>query len=253
MPLMFGCVNATDESEGRFRAYITAAHARNQPDNLSRRMVCRQRARWPHRDLDRSARECLGGLRRARAECAELRQAIVTAAMHRMTTATWCSRPGARGVVAMFDSHRKRLTIGTDPLNYFPVYYRESAGTFVFGTNLRTLIRTTGAAPDHAGIVEFLRKNWCLNGRTVAAGIQRILPGQKVTFDGSTGEVTIVETSQLWTGVAADRVAPTDEELWHLLLEAVRAGAGQRGRPRSHALRGLGFPCVAGGARAGVW
>ena len=250
MPLMFGCVNGTDESEGRLGDYIASAHADTTRTTFPGGWFAAsahggRTATW----IDESGTAwAVFGERRLSATAGKDGRCYAQDEHGHLVLSS-----GARGVVAMFDPRRKRLTIGTDPLNYFPVYYRESAGTFVFGTNLRTLVRTTGAAPDHAGIVQFLRKNWCLNGRTVAAGIQRILPGQKVTFDGSTGEVTIVETSQLWTGVAADRAAPTDEELWHLLLEAVRAGAGPEAAPGLMLSGRLGFPGVAGGARAGVW
>ena len=230
MPLMFGCVNGTKESEGRFRAHITETHRNPTWTTFSGGWFAAsahggRTATWS--DQRGHAWAIFG--ERGLSAPAERGDSDRCAALDDHGHLVLSS--GARGVVAVFDTHRRRLTIGTDPLNSFPVYYRHSAGTFVFGTNLRVLSRITGAAPDYAGIVEFLRNNWCLDGRTVVADIRRILPGQKLTFNGSTGEVTIVETSQLWTGLANDRVAPTDEELWHLLLEAVRAGGGPHAAP----------------------
>src|SRR5688500_19358637 len=88
--------------------------------------------------------------------------------------------PEARGVVSVFDSTSRKLTLACDWLNYFPVYYWHSGRRFLFGSHLKSLARLTGATFDFAGIVEFLRSNWCLNGRTVFDGIRRILPGQVV-------------------------------------------------------------------------
>ena len=84
--------------------------------------------------------------------------------------------PEARGVVAVFDPTNRKLTIASDWLNYFPVYYWHSSRAFLFGSHLKQLSRLTGAAGDPAGIVEFLRANWCLNGRTVFEGIRRDSP-----------------------------------------------------------------------------
>jgi hypothetical protein len=225
LPLLFGCVNGAEENDERFRAHSAAAQGDTTRTTFPGGWFAAsahggRRATWTdqrglawavlgERGLSAPTDGSEGGRRYALDDRGQL-----------------ALSSGARGVVAVFDTSRRRLTIGTDPLNYFPVYYRHSGGAFTFGSNLSVLSRITGAAPDYTGVVEFLRKNWCLNGRTVVADIRRILPGQTVAFDVSTGELTIVENSQLWSGVAEDRVAPTDEELWQLLLEAVRANAG---------------------------
>jgi asparagine synthetase B (glutamine-hydrolysing) len=133
--------------------------------------------------------------------------------------------PNARGVLAVFDEPRRRMTIACDAMNYFPVYYWQQGGQFLFGSNLKAVVRLTRAGPDHAGIAELLRSNWCLNGRTVAAGIRKILPGQQIVFDARTEQLSVLETSQLWSGVAADKPAPSDEEIWQRLLRAVETAA----------------------------
>lgn len=221
MPVMFGCVNGPEGTDNRLRSRLDLTHGRLSWTTIAGGWFAAsthgdRRATWTDEKGDAWTVYGERVLSEAPPEGNAGRCFGLTAEGH-LTLA-----PQARGVVAVFDAARRRLTVTCDPLNYFPTYYHHANGALLFGSHLLALSRVTGATADHAGVVEFLRGNWCLNGRTIFAGIRRLLPGQTMAFDASTGTMSITETSQIWAGVAGDSRAPTDEEVWECLVTAVR-------------------------------
>jgi hypothetical protein len=228
MPMIFGCVNGPEETESTLRSHVTPAHGRPS---------------WTRFAGGWFAATAHGG-RAATWQDAEGRAWAVFGERRLSAAATEDDDRGygldvrgdlalsrhARGVVACFDAHRRRLIVRCDPLNYFPLFYEHSRGALLFGSHLWALSRVAGAAPDHTGMMEFMRGNWCLNGRTLFSGIRKLLPGQTLSFDASAGRLSVSETSQLWAGVADDSRAPSDEQIWEHLLEATRTNWHPEGK-----------------------
>jgi hypothetical protein len=222
MPRLFGCLNGPDDASLRFTAQVGIRHA-----DLTRTTFAEgwfaaathggRHATWI--DHDGNAWAVFG--ERMLAPEAPGTDGIRPYSLDSARRLTLS--PHARGVVAVFDPTHRKLTLACDPLNYFPVYYWHKPGRFLFSSHLKTLSRVVNARVDPAGTMEFLRANWCLNGRTVFEGIHKLLPGQAIEFDVSIGTMTVSETSCLWSGVAADYRCPTDDEIWHLILDGVRA------------------------------
>ena len=220
MPLLFGCVSGPDGADVRFQPQL-----RTHDGNLPRitfgdgwfTATCHGERAATWLDSEGNAWAVFGERMLSSRRPDTKAPGVLRLDDHRLTLS-----PDARGVVAVFDSLARKLTLTCDPLNYFPVYYWHAPGTFLFGSHLKALSRVVDAKQDPTGIVQFLRENWCLNGRTVFTGIKRILPGQLIEFEVSSGRMAASETSRLWAGVAGDYRAPTDDEIWNLLLDGVR-------------------------------
>lgn len=222
MPLVFGCVNGPEGAASTLRHHLSASHGDPAWTTFPGGWFAAsahggRQATWT--DAQGHAWAVLG----ERVMSGSGEQGPLCCGLDARGQLTLA--PHARGVVAVFDRTRGALTVSCDPLNYFPAYYRHAQRSFQFGSHLWALSRFTEATPDPVGITEFLRGNWCLNGRTVFAGIRKLLPGQAVVFDIATGQLTMAETSQLWAGTAEDSTPASDEEIWGHLLEAVRLSA----------------------------
>jgi hypothetical protein len=114
------------------------------------------------------------------------------------------------------------LTVAADWLSCFPMYYAEVDGGLVFSSHLQPLARAIGAAIDPAGVVQFLTQGYCLNARTPAAGVRRLLPGQQLAFDARQRRLRIIECSELWVGEPDEH--EDLERIWDLIVESTRAG-----------------------------
>lgn len=138
-----------------------------------------------------------------------------------------------RGNGVAIDPDRDLVHLATEWTGTFPLYYSRTAGGFAFSSHLRPLARAIGAAPDHLGALEFLRRGFTLAGRTPFEGISRLLPGQSVTYRGAEDRARVEEHSTLWarTGpVETSSVESTAAELWKLLGRAVSTGMDGTGR-----------------------
>jgi asparagine synthetase B (glutamine-hydrolysing) len=129
------------------------------------------------------------------------------------------------GNAAVVDSASRTWELAADWTGSFPVYYAERDGCLLFSSRLRPLARALEAPPDPAGIHEFLLGDYTFAGRTFFRGIQRVLPGQVLTFSPGSRHLTVRETSAAWAGLDPWRredAAAASEAAWEALERAVR-------------------------------
>jgi asparagine synthase (glutamine-hydrolysing) len=88
--------------------------------------------------------------------------------------------------VAVWDAPARRLVLVRDRLGIKPLYYRLAGDVLTFASEVRALRRHRGfdAAIDRVALGHFLRSGFVHGDRSIYAGVQRVLPGELVVFEG---------------------------------------------------------------------
>src|SRR5262249_27808431 len=125
---------------------------------------------------------------------------------------------------ALWDERRQRLLIVRDRLGIKPIYYADTPDAFVFGSEIKSLLRhpAVEARLDPAGLSNFLSLRYVPAPQTMFAGIHALPPGHLVVFED--GRATV---RRYWDLSFANREpCRTEEEcadqLDVLLRECVR-------------------------------
>jgi asparagine synthase (glutamine-hydrolysing) len=94
---------------------------------------------------------------------------------------------------AIWDAPRKRLLLARDPMGIKPLYYSQSDQTFIFASEVRTLLGTglVPRNPDPAGVLSFLTFGSVYEPWTMVERIKALPPGHLLTLEN--GSVTIRE------------------------------------------------------------
>jgi hypothetical protein len=128
------------------------------------------------------------------------------------------------GNVLLVNHRSSAILAVTDWTGTFPLYWWHSGDRLIVSSHLRPLARALGATWDDHAIVQTLRFGYTISARTPYAGIQRLLPGQAIRFDGHA--TTITETSRAWQERARPHGSRNElrDEAWSHLRESVSAG-----------------------------
>lgn len=129
--------------------------------------------------------------------------------------------------LALWDAPRKRLLLARDPMGIKPLYYHQAERSFVFASEVRTLLGT-GLVPrkaDPTGVLSYLAFGSVCEPWTIVEGVKALPPGQLLTLEN--GSVTARE---YWNPLQAapsesqptsrDRIATVDR-LPSILRDAV--------------------------------
>lgn len=139
-------------------------------------------------------------------------------------------RTRVRGNVAFYQRDEAALHLSVECAGSFPLYVSVLPRGVLFCSLLRPLARVQRAEPDPIAILQFLRDAYTCNGRSLFAGIRRLLPGQVLSWTAQDG-VRLSETSALWTSLAAESDADeAAESLWECLGQSVSSETSQSGR-----------------------
>ena len=95
------------------------------------------------------------------------------------------TRLGGMFAFALWDAPRKRLLLARDPMGIKPLYYHQSEQTFVFASEVRTLLRT-GLVPrktDSTGVLSFLAFGSLYEPWTIVEGVKAVPPGHVLTVE----------------------------------------------------------------------
>ena len=128
---------------------------------------------------------------------------------------------------AIWDAPKRRLFVARDRLGVKPVYWAETGGRLLFGSEIKALLRSGLIEPraDETRLPELLGTRYLSGPGTLFKGIQRLLPGHTLAFENGT-----VSVRQYWD-VPAGRPGPETtalsdreavERFRTLLEEAVR-------------------------------
>ena len=118
---------------------------------------------------------------------------------------------------AFWDAPRKRLLLARDPMGIKPLYYHHSAQTFMFASEVRTLLQT-GLVPrkaDPDGILSYLAFGSVYEPWTIVEGVSAVPPGHLLTFENGS-----VSSREYWNPLRPSGMA-TAEPLSSILRDAV--------------------------------
>ncbi|MGB7332365.1 MAG: asparagine synthase (glutamine-hydrolyzing) [Terriglobales bacterium] len=91
---------------------------------------------------------------------------------------------------ALWDAPQKRLLLARDPMGIKPLYYHQSAETFIFASEVRTLLQT-GLVPrkaDPTGVLSYLTFGSVYEPWTIVESVKAVPPGHMLTLEN--GSVT---------------------------------------------------------------
>ena len=97
---------------------------------------------------------------------------------------------------AIWDRARRCLFIARDRLGIKPLYYRYDGKTFLFGSEIKTIVAYPGVKPEfNSGtLAEYLAFGYIAGAESMYSGIQKLLPGHFLVVDDQ-GKLT---TSSYW-------------------------------------------------------
>ena len=124
---------------------------------------------------------------------------------------------------AIWDVQRRRLVLTRDRLGIKPLYYTESGGRLIFGSEIKSILAIPGVPreADHGALGVYLTLQYVPGPRTMLRGIYKLPPGHLLVWqDGQTA------VRQYWdvVMVEGDRKATEEtaaEEFQALLQETV--------------------------------
>ncbi len=127
--------------------------------------------------------------------------------------------------VAIWDAKEERLVVCRDRIGLKPLYYCEVGGDWVFGSEIKALLKHPGitAKPDMPAIFDHLSRNSFPNGKeTLYEGIFSVEPGTMITFQKGQ-----VQTERHWappetTQPPIDNDDEAVEQYLYLLKDAVK-------------------------------
>jgi len=106
---------------------------------------------------------------------------------------------------AIWNRRARRLFIARDRLGIKPLYYRFEGSTFLFGSEIKAILKHPGVKPEfnRSVLAEYLAFGYVAGPETMFSGIYKLLPGHTLEI-GERGEMKI---SRYW-----DLNPPQDEE-----------------------------------------
>jgi asparagine synthetase B (glutamine-hydrolysing) len=122
--------------------------------------------------------------------------------------------------------YRSTVSIQTDLLATFPIYYYLFGSVLIISSTLSAIQRLTNPKIDHIGILQFLHHGYFVGSRTCLVGVQRTCAGQKLSINLDTGRINVRETSTLWSEDERPVTSDTIDELIALIGEHT-VGSGQ--------------------------
>jgi asparagine synthase (glutamine-hydrolysing) len=141
----------------------------------------------------------------------------VILAAYRVWGESCLTRLGGMFAFALWDAPRKRLLLARDPMGIKPLYYHQSEQTFIFASEVRTLLRT-GLVPrkaDPTGVLSFLAFGSVYEPWTIVEGVKAVPPGHVLTVENGS-----VSSREYWSPLPPSGIATADR-LPAILRDAV--------------------------------
>jgi asparagine synthase (glutamine-hydrolysing) len=162
-------------------------------------------------------RELRAELERAGAEFKSHSDTEVVLAAYRVWGESFLTRLGGMFAFALWDAQQKRLLLARDPMGIKPLYYHQSPQTFLFASEVRTLLQTglVPRKPDPTGVLSFLAFGSVSEPWTIVEGVEAVPPGHMLTVEDGT-----VTTREYWSPLQPSLSAAPDQ-LPAILCDAV--------------------------------
>lgn len=126
---------------------------------------------------------------------------------------------------AIWDARKQQLFLARDPVGIKPLYWTETGGRLLFGSEIKTLLRDPSVPRrvNHAGLHDYLTYLYVPAPSTMFEGIRQLPPGHRMLWRA--GELKVDE---YWGGpqgmLDGTEGAPVSlDEAWEVLKESVQA------------------------------
>ncbi len=129
---------------------------------------------------------------------------------------------------AVWNSRRERLFLARDRLGEKPLYYSAGSGSFVFGSEVRSLL-ASGLVPrrlDKAGLASFLAFGAVQDPLTIIEGVSSLPPGHTLTWER--GRCSINKYWSLAEVAARPPATDSREEALKVIRERLLEAVSQR-------------------------
>ncbi len=109
--------------------------------------------------------------------------------------------------IALWDEPGRRLVLARDRLGIKPLFYAESGGRLIFGSEIKAILQLPEfiVEADRASIDQYLSLRYSGGSSTLFRGVHRLLPGQMLVADIDAGSWT---TNQYWEPWKVTETAP---------------------------------------------
>jgi len=129
----------------------------------------------------------------------------VILAAYRVWGESFLSRLEGMFALAIWDAPRKRLLLARDPMGIKPLYYHHSDQSFIFASEVRTILGT-GIVPrklDSTGVLSYLAFGSVYEPWTIIEGIKALAPGHLLTLENG-----ILTSCEYWSPLQSDATPP---------------------------------------------
>ena len=128
--------------------------------------------------------------------------------------------------IALWDGRARRLVLARDRFGIKPLYYRLTAETLSFASELKALLKQPGFSReiDLNALETYLAFSFIPAPLTIFRGVNKLLPGTVLTWDVDRGEsgMQIMSYARPQPGPADELRTETEEELAEELLARLR-------------------------------
>jgi asparagine synthase (glutamine-hydrolysing) len=133
----------------------------------------------------------------------------VILAAYRVWGESCLTRLGGMFAFALWDAPRKRLLLARDPMGIKPLYYHQSERTFIFASEVRTLLQT-GQVPrktDPTGVLSYLAFGSVYEPWTIVDGVKAVPPGYVLTIENES-----VSSREYWNPLQSSARADSERK-----------------------------------------
>ena len=132
-------------------------------------------------------------------------------------------RPEQPGVLVVHDRMKDILFAQADILGLFPAYWALRNGEFLLSDSIPAITNVHACETDDVGVIEYMRFEYTIGQRTMFRNLSRLRPGEILSIDLNTGDLTVEDSSSLWSNEIEIGLGEAAEKGSELLREACRS------------------------------
>lgn len=134
--------------------------------------------------------------------------------------------------IVVYEAAEKRLSIFSDHLASMPMYYMESYGLLLFGSEKKFILSLLDDSPtiDPIGLLQIVAHRYNLDDRTFLRDVKRLMPSTQLKYHDGRLEVAIYDALKFDMSGGVRRPAEIAEEWGEQLREAVNLRVHDKNR-----------------------